>query len=141
MSKYVKNLMINEFKLRELGTDFMGYDFRHEGDNYTYHHLIIPRRVYKANELGDGVTRDNGAIIFKNPHEYLHVVERYDYDRFLAITSEMIDENIKGYVDFDNLKNIDDILRGFEREYSGVYTKKGKVLIKEDYTKRLILKK
>lgn len=140
MGKYVTNLMINEFKLRELGTDFMGYDLQ-RSDFYTFHHLIVPRRCCKKEGLGDGYLTWNGAILFRQPHDYLHIVERYDYDRFLALTSEMIDENVKGYIDPVNLRHIDDILRGFEREYSGCRTKKGHELIKEEYTRRLVLKK
>ena len=141
MGKYVTNLMINEFKLRELGTDFMGYSLQENKETYTFHHLIVPRRNCASEGLGDGYQRWNGAIIFRNPHDYLHIVERYDYDRFLALTSEMIDENVKGYIDPVNLRHIDDILSGFEREYSGCRTKKGRPLIKEEYTRRLTLEK
>lgn len=140
MGKYVTNLMINEFKLKELGTDFMGYDLQREGDSYTFHHLIVPRRLCKQQGLGDGYIRENGAIIFRSPHDFLHIIERYDYERFLAISSEMIDMNVKGRIDIANLKEIDDILRGFEREYSGCRTKKGYPLVKEEYTRRLLKK-
>ena len=52
----------------------------------------------------------------------------------------MIDQNIKGHLDVDNIRYIHDILEGFEREYSGVRNKKGKEIIKEEYVKRLELK-
>lgn len=141
MGKYVTNLMINEFKLRELGMDFMGYSLQEHNNTYTFHHLIVPRRNCASQGLGDGYYRWNGAIIFRSPHDYLHTIERYDYDRFSALTSEMVDENIKGRIDPVNLENIDDILQGFEREYCGHRTKKGRPLIKEEYTRRLVLKK
>ena len=50
----------------------------------------------------------------------------------------MIDENIKGYIDKQNIRYIDDALKYFEREYSGHTTNKGKPLIKEEYTIRHI---
>lgn len=129
--KYVTNLMINEYGIKRLGIDFMGYSLE-KGDIYTYHHLIIPKRN------GGAITVQNGAILCgKSAHPYLHLIERYDYDRFLAITSEMIDENIKGYLDMDNIHYIHDILESFEREYSGTRSKKGKLIIKEEYTRRL----
>ena len=85
------------------------------------------------------MTKENGAILCgKSAHPYLHLIEYYDYDRFLAITSEMIDQNIKGRLDFQNILYIYDILEGFEREFSGVRNKKGKEIIKEEYTKRYI---
>lgn len=128
----VTKLMINEFKIKKLGYDFMGYSLQ-RGDIYTFHHLIIPNRH------GGPYARWNGAILFSTPHQYLHVIEDKDYDMFCSITSEMFDMNIKGYLDVENLRNIDDALTQFEREYSGARTRKGKVLIKEEYTRRVKL--
>ena len=129
----VTKLMINEFKIQQLGFDFMGYSLQ-KNDIYTFHHLIVPNRK------GGPYERWNGAILCgKTSHPYLHVIEMYDYDRFTDISSEMIDMNIKGYLDTDNIQYIDDILTSFEREYSGKRTKKGKVLIKEEYIKRIKL--
>lgn len=125
----VTQSMIKEFKLRELGYDFMGYHLN-KGDIYTFHHLIVPNRE------GGPYARWNGAILFSTPHQYLHVIENKDYDRFCYLTSEMIDMNIKGYLDTANLREIHAVLEGFEREYSGARTRKGKVLIKEEYTRR-----
>ena len=127
--KEITKLMIREFKIKELGHDFMGYSLQ-KGDIYTFHHLIIPNRH------GGPYSRWNGAILFSTPHQYLHVIEAKDYDRFCYLTSEMIDENIKGCLDIENLRHINDCLTSFEREYCSSRTKKGKVLIKEEYTKR-----
>lgn len=57
----------------------------------------------------------------------------------MAITSEMLDQKLKGYLDMKSISAIDDILTSFEREYSGV-TFKGshKEIIKPAYTKRLL---
>lgn len=129
--KRVTKLMIKEFKLNELGYDFMGYRLQ-KNDIYTFHHLVIPNR------LNGPVIRCNGSILCgKTSHPYLHVIESKDYELFLAITSEMIDENIKGYLNKKNLRYIDDCLNVFEREYSSTATKKGKPLIKLEYTERL----
>lgn len=125
--KNITKTMIEEYNLKD--TDFMGYKFTKS--NASFHHLIIPRRS------GGKETIRNGAILNgKTSHPYLHVIENFDYDRFLAITSEMIDENILGRLDKDCLKRIDDILKGFEQEYSGKRGSKGKILIKEEYTRR-----
>lgn len=126
--KYITKMMIEEYNLRDI--DFMGYKFTK--GNASFHHLIIPRRN------GGKETIENGAILNgKTSHPYLHLIESFDYDRFLAITSEMIDENILGRIDKDCLKRIDKILKGFEKEYSGKKGSKGKILIKEEYTKRM----
>lgn len=129
--KNVTKLMIEEFKIKELGHDFMGFHLN-KGDIYTFHHLIVPNRN------GGPYARWNGAILCgETSHPYLHVIENKDYDMFCYITSEMIDMNIKGYLDTQNLRNIDEVLRQFEREHSGDRTKKGKILIKEEYTRRI----
>lgn len=132
--KEVTRLMINQYKIKKLGFDFMGYSLQ-KRDIYTFHHLIIPKRNNGKETI------ENGAILCgETSHPYLHLIEAKDYERFLAITSEMIDENIKGKLDIENILIIHDILKSFEKEYSNVRTKKGKPLIKEEYTKRLILK-
>lgn len=128
----VTKLMINEFKIKQLGYDFMGYKLQ-KGDIYTFHHLIIPNRY------GGQYARWNGAILFSTPHQYLHLIEAKDYDMFCYLTSEMIDMNIKGFLDSSNLRKIDDILTLFEREHCSARSKKGKLLIKEEYTRRVKL--
>lgn len=125
--KSVTNIMINLYNLKKI--DFMGYEFTRR--NASYHHLIIPRR------LGGKETVENGAVLNgKTSHPYLHRIESVDLDAFNYITSEMIDINIKGYLDFDNLRRIDDVLCQFEKEHCSDTTKKGKLLIKEEYTRR-----
>jgi hypothetical protein len=129
--KEITNLMIREFNINKLGYDFMGYSLQ-KGDIYTFHHLIIPARK------GGKYERWNGAILCgETSHPYLHLIESKDYDMFTYITSEMIDMNIKGYLDIDNLRRIHDLLRQFEREYAGAKGKKGKALIKRDYRDRI----
>ena len=128
--KQVTKLMINEFKIKQLGFDFMGFELQKK-DIYTFHHLIIPNRE------GGAFAIWNGAILCgKSSHPYLHVIEAKDYDMFCYITSEMIDENVKGYLDPQNIRNIHAILEQFEREHSGDRTKKGKKLIKEEFLRR-----
>lgn len=130
--KQVTKLMINEFKIKQLGYDFMGYSLQ-KNDIYTFHHLIIPNRE------GGPYERWNGAILCGGTsHPYLHLIESKDYEMFLYITSEMIDMNIKGYLDIENIKRISSVLGQFEKEHSGDRTKKGKYLIKEEYTRRIM---
>lgn len=128
--KQITKLMINEFKIKELGLDFMGYELQ-KGDIYTYHHLIIPNRE------GGPFSRNNGAILCgKSSHPYLHLIESKDYDMFCFITSEMIDENVRGCLDIQNIRNIHAVLDRFEREHCSDRGKKGRYLIKEQYIRR-----
>ena len=146
--KDVTKEMIKIFKLKKLGCDFMGYEFVNPNE-LSFHHLIVARKDSQVLGIGDGYLFWNGAILRqKTSHDYLHLIERIDRDRFNYITCQMIDENIANMIMYENLKKINDCLKkisdcldGFEREYSGLHTQKNKnLLIKEEYTRRLIKK-
>lgn len=124
--KGITKLMFDEFKIAEVGMDFMGFKLN-KNDIVTYHHLIIPKRN------GGLVTRNNGALIQRVPHDYLNVIEMIDPVRFAYITSEMIDINVKGFIDPYNIKNIHAILDEFETQHEDETTRKGKLLIKREY--------
>ena len=125
--------MTKDFKIMKLGFDFMGYKVDKK-QSLSFHHLIIPHRESKNYGIGDGYLYWNGAILKQNTsHDYLHVIERIDEEIFYLITSEMIDENIKGRIDIDNLKRIHDLLLYFEREHDHDTSKKGKLLIKREF--------
>ena len=131
--KEITKIMVNDFKIMKLGMDFMGYHVNRKQD-LSYHHLIIPRRHCKEAGLGEGYLYWNGAILRQNTsHDYLHIIEKIDPDIFYELTSEMIDENIKGRLDIDNLKRIRDLLLYFEREHDHDTSKKGKLLIKREF--------
>lgn len=131
--KEITKIMVNDFKIMKLGMDFMGYHVNRKQD-LSFHHLIIPRRHCKEAGLGEGYLYWNGAILRQNTsHDYLHIIEKIDPDIFYELTSEMIDENIKGRLDIDNLKRIHDLLLYFEREHDHDTTKKGKLLIKREF--------
>ena len=129
--------MIGYYKIMKLKVDFMGYEVN-KMNTLSFHHLIVPRRNCKAAGLGEGYIWWNGAILNQSTsHDYLHLIEAKDYDMFLAITSEMIDENAKGYLDRENLLRIRDVLEQFEREHCSDRGKKGNLLIKDNYLRRV----
>ena len=131
--KEITKIMVNDFKIMKLGYDFMGYKVNRTKD-LSFHHLIIPHRESKAYGIGEGYLYWNGAILRQNTsHDYLHIIEKIDPDIFYELTSEMIDENIKGRLDIDNLKRIHDLLLYFEREHDHDTSKKGKLLIKREF--------
>lgn len=125
--------MIKDFKITKLGFDFMGYKVDKK-QSLSFHHLIIPHRESRNYGIGDGYLYWNGAILRQNSsHDYLHLIENIDPEIFSELTSEMIDENIKGRLDIDNLKRIHDLLLYFEREHDHDTSKKGKLLIKREF--------
>lgn len=132
-------IIIKKYALIRLKHDFMGYPFQ-DVSELSFHHLVLPHSVCKG-KIGGGYELWNGAVLNQDTsHDYLHTIERYDYDRFVAITSEMLDENIQGYLDYRNIAYINDILDGFEKEYFGELTKKGTPVIKEEYLNRVLKK-
>ena len=108
--KCLTNEMIHDFRIMKLGYDFMGYAVKRKNE-LSYHHLITPKRECKEQGLGQGLYYWNGAILVqKTSHDYLHNIERADPEIFYLITSEMIDENLKGYLDTQNLLEMDELL-------------------------------
>lgn len=129
--KQITREMIKIYGIKKF--DFMGYDVKRK-ESLSFHHLIVPHRHCKQQGLGEGYVMWNGAILVQDTsHDYLHTIETIDYDVFCALTSEMIDMNIKGHLDKDNLRYIKDILLYFEREHDHDRNKKGKLLIKREY--------
>lgn len=129
----VTKLLINDFKIKELGYDFMGYALQ-KGDIYTFHHLLI------ANRDGGPYDYWNGVVLLSTPHQYLHTIEAVNYKYFTYLTSEMQDMKIKGYLDSYNLEEINNILCEFEHKYRNYYTKKHKKLLRPEYMHRVFKK-
>ena len=134
----VTKLMINDFSIRKLGYDFMGYKVDRK-NSLSFHHLIVPKRMCAELGIGREYYEWNGAILVRNTaHPYLHIVEKLDKEKFQAISYEILQQKLKGYIDFENLKVIDDILYRFEKEHSDDKLKKcSKPLIREEYTRRV----
>lgn len=133
-NKSVREEMISLYQLKRLGFDFMGYTFDNKGQ-LSYHHLIVPRR------FGGKATIENGSILRQNTsHDYLHKIELTDREIFDSITDRMIEMNINGKLDLENLKIIRDLLLYFEREHDHDKLSSGKLLIKREYVmERIVL--
>lgn len=132
-------LLIKKYALMKLKYDFMGYPFTNKTE-LSFHHLIVPKRLCADYGLGRGYADWNGAILKQSTaHDYLHIIENNDPEKFYDISSEIIDEKLKGYLDPQNLKMIDDILNCFEKEFCGATFGSGnKPLIKDAFTKRVV---
>ena len=132
--------MIKLYNIKKLNYDFMGYTFKNINE-LSFHHLIVPKRDCKKENLGTGYLLWNGAILKQDTsHDYLHLIERIDRELFLRITKYMIEENENKKIDIDNLKRIREILLLFEDRYSKETDRNGKLLIKKSYkTERIFL--
>lgn len=118
-----------DFKLNQLGYDFMGYEFDSKKE-LSYHHI-------QPKHFGGQTTYDNGALLVRSTsHNYIHLIEEYDYKMFLMVSKLLIEEKNMGKVDIEILKEIDGILNCFEEKYERAYTKKGQPLVREEFTRR-----
>lgn len=134
--KEVTKLLINDFKIKELGYDFMGFSL-YKDSLLSFHHLILSKEYCKKAHLGKGYWYWNGVILCQDTsHEYLHLIQRYEDELFRYISSEMYDMKVKGYLDKQNLIAIGQILDYFESLYMDQKTDKGHYLIKEKYLDR-----
>lgn len=132
--KEITKEMINDLNINKLGYDQMGYNFKRIQD-LSFHHTVVAKRNCKYLGFGDGYYYWNGSILVqKTSHDYLHLIEKYDKDRFYAITSELIDENMQRQILYNNLCYINSVLDSFEQEYCG------QRIIKDEFTRRLMKK-
>lgn len=136
--KPITRIMIKKYKLMKLKYDFAGYIISN-ANQLSFHHLIISHKDCKKLGFGEGYWEFNGAILVQDTaHDYLHLIESRDEEIFSLITSEMIDENVKGRLDIANLRKIRDLLEYFEKQHCADRTNRGKLLIKEEYIRRRI---
>jgi len=139
--KQITKFLINDFKIKELGYDFMGFSLCKDSI-LSFHHLIFSKEYCKKAKLGKGYWYFNGVILVQDTsHEYLHLIQRYDDDLFRYITSELIDMKVKGFIDETNLIAINQMLDYFEYQHIEEKDDKGKYLIKEKYLDRIRLHK
>lgn len=126
--KPITSLMINMYNLK--GIDFAG--FKVSKDNpYTYHHLI--KRCNSGKE-----TIENGAVLTKYSHEYLHIVETRDLELYNYINNVLKQINEQGHEPLlRQILAIDYLLKLFEKDHMNDRSSKNKRLIKSEYLRRL----
>lgn len=130
--------MIQDYNLKKVGCDFMGYRTdraslsavsRHP---IQFHHLIIPMRECAEIE-SHGYVEWNGALLMRDSHEYLHKIEMYERYLFDIITECMVEMNKNGKLDKENLLKIRACLLEFEQLHKNTRTRKGGKLVKDCY--------
>ena len=125
--------LIQDFKIMELGYDMMGYTVEKK-TQLSFHHLLVARRYCQALGLGDGYFYWNGGILRQNTsHDYLHIIERLEPELFYLITSEILDEKAKGFIDKENLIKIREMLLYFESKHRYDTCSTGALLLKKKY--------
>ena len=131
--KPIVKLMINETNVMNIGIDFMGYKVL-DPSLLSFHHLIVPKK------LGGKEIYDNGALLMRYSHDYLHIIEETDRRIYNAIKEEMIKENLQHEVRLENIIAINEWLNLFEEVHIEDTTKDGRHLLIKDIFRRRYLK-
>ena len=133
MSK-LRERIYKDFKIEQLGYDFMGYTFDSKKELSTHH--ILPRH-------SGGQTKKNNLCALNRftSHNYIHLIEDTDYKVFLELSKYLLEEVKKGEIGREQLLRITDVLQFFEYKYRDEEDRHGELLIRPEYkSKRIILK-
>jgi hypothetical protein len=133
MSK-LREKIYKDFKMEQLGYDFLGYTFESKKELSTHH--ILPRH-------SGGKTKKNNLCALNRftSHNYIHLIEDTDYKVFLELSKYLLEEVSKGEIGREQLLRIADALEFFEFKYRDEEDRHGERLIRPEYkSKRIILK-
>ena len=121
---YVTKELITIYKPN--GIDWMNFKITRENP-ITYHHI-------EKRELGGVKTLENGAILTKNSHQYLHLIECKEDKLYYAINKLLKLINIQKTPPTQDQRQIMDyLLNEFYEAHKYDKNAKGKPLIKERY--------
>ena len=128
----LRERLYKDYKLEQLGFDFMGYQYDKKTDLSTHH--ILPRHC------GGKTKKDNLCVLNRyTSHNYIHLIEDIDYKMFLQISKFLMEQVKKGEISVEQILRINDVLEVFERKYKDEESRNGELLIKPEYkTKRII---
>lgn len=130
----LKERLYKDYKLEQLGYDFLGYTFESKKELSTHH--ILPKNS------GGKTDKKNLCILNRfTSHNYIHLIEDYDKKVFLQISSHLLKQVSLGKIDIDEIRKIRELLEFFEYKYRNEYARNGDILIRPEYkSKRIILK-
>lgn len=127
----LNNRLYYNFKINELGHDFMGYVFDDKKE-LTYHHI-------QPKQYAGQTTYENGALLCRETsHNYIHIIEGIDFKVFIELSQILRDEQAQGKITREHLFEIQQVLEYFETKHDHEYTKRGVPIIKEEFVRRRI---
>lgn len=129
----LRERLYKEYQLESLGYDFLGYTFENKKELSTHH--IIPKHC-------GGQTKKNNLCVLNRftSHNYIHLIEDYDYKAFLKISKCLMEQVKLGKISIGEINTIYELLQEFEYKHKNTEDRNGDPIIKEEYkTKRIIL--
>lgn len=124
----LKDKIFNNFNMAERSVDFMGYSFTTKRE-LTFHHI-------QPKNYGGKTTYANGSLLIRPSHNYIHIIEAYDYKLFLQLSRELLDEHQDGAITPERIARINELLEYFEDKYRNSVTARGTLLIQEEFIRR-----
>lgn len=126
----LREKLYKKYNVESLGFDFMGYEFQSKKELSTHH--IIPRH-------SGGQTKQGNLCVLNRDtsHNYIHLIEDYDYKVFLQVSRELMQQVKNGKIGIDEIKRINELLCFFEDKFKDAETRSGELLIKEKYKIRV----
>lgn len=108
--------------------DWMNYKLLKK--EITFHH--IQKRVDDGKKV-----IENGALLMPVGHEYLHLIERYDIDRYVLINKLFKSINSQRYEPTRSQRELMEyVLKGFEDTHKEDMDRKGRLIVKKKYIER-----
>lgn len=129
----LRERLYKEYNVGELGYDFMGYEYGDKRELSTHH--IIPKH-------NGGQTKKHNLCVLNRftSHNYIHLIEDYDYKVFLQVSRELMIQVKQGKIDIEQLRNIDELLQFFEYKFRDETDRNGDLIIKPEYKEKRIIK-
>ena len=127
----LREKLYKEFNVEELGFDCMGYTFGSKKELSTHH--IIPRHI-------GGQTKKNNLCVLNRhtSHNYIHLIEDYDYKTFLQISKLLLEEAKDRKITMERLLEINNLLDFFEDKFKNEQSRSGDLLIRPEYKTRIL---
>lgn len=129
----LREKLYKEYDLEKLGYDFMGYEFSSKKELSTHH--IIPKH-------SGGQTKKSNLCILNRytSHNYIHLIEEYDYKAFLNISRCLMEQVKLGKVSIGEINIIYELLQEFEFKHKDDTDRNGVLIIKKEYKEKRIIK-
>ena len=126
----LRERLFKEYKIEDLGFDCMGYAFNSKKDLSTHH--ILPKH-------SGGKTKSNNLSVLNRftSHNYIHLIEDYDYKTFLQISKLLLEQASNKQITMEQIARINEILNYFEDKFKDEEGRTGELLIKEEYKIRV----
>ena len=129
----LKNITREMLKIYKPYSNLDWMNYRLVKKDLTAHHI-------KKRENGGRLVKENIALLNSTSHNYLHLIEFKDFDAYVTINKIFKFVNLQTHEPTKEQREIIEyLLSEFEKSHEEEKNAKGKILIKEEYKRRVVL--